>query len=173
MLETTANWTIRRARIQDVVVMHRLINELADAGDMLPRALSDIYENLRDYHVAETEDQVIACCALHICWENLAEVRSLAVQAPNRRRGLGRALVNHALNEAVALGLHQVFTLTLKPEFFEKVGFRRVEMTTLPRKVWGECFHCPKFPDCDEVALVWEQDAEHAPAVATAGRAEG
>ncbi len=156
MTEANEDWLIRKARIQDVVLMHRLINELADQGDMLPRALSDIYENLRDYYVAEMEERMVACCALHICWEDLGEVRSLAVVGTLRRLGLGRALVNRCLAEARELGLARVFTLTLKPEFFERTGFRRVDVSHLPRKVWGECFHCPKFPNCDEVALLHE-----------------
>jgi amino-acid N-acetyltransferase len=166
-------WLIRKATIQDVVVMHQLINELADQGDMLPRALSDIYECLRDYYVAEVEDRVVGCCALHICWEDLAEVRSLAVIKALQRRGLGRAIVNRCLEEARELGLAKVFTLTLKPEFFERIGFGRVDVGQLPRKVWGECFHCPKFPNCDEVALLHRVDAEARTNTATAGRAGG
>jgi amino-acid N-acetyltransferase len=147
---------LRKATIGDVPHVHRLVNSLADKGDMLPRALSDIYENLRDYNVIEDDGRVIACCALHICWENLAEVRSLAVEAPYQRRGLGRALVAQCLSEARGLGVSTLFALTLRPDFFESCGFRRVEVSALPRKVWGECFHCPKFPNCDEIALVYE-----------------
>jgi amino-acid N-acetyltransferase len=147
---------LRKATIGDVTHVHRLVNSLAEKGDMLPRALSDIYENLRDYYVIEDDGRVIACCALHICWENLAEVRSLAVEAAYQRRGLGRALVGQCLSEARALGVSTLFALTLRPDFFERLGFHRVEVSELPRKVWGECFHCPKFPNCDEVALVYE-----------------
>lgn len=147
---------LRKATIGDVPNVHRLINTLADRGDMLPRALSDIYENLRDYYVIENGGRVVACCALHICWEDLAEVRSLAVEEEYRRQGLGRALVTQCIAEARSLGVRTLFALTLRPAFFEYCGFRRVDVAALPRKVWGECFHCPKFPNCDEVALVYD-----------------
>ncbi len=149
---------IRKATIKDVVHVQRMINALAEKGEMLPRALSELYENLRDYYVVEHNGRVIACCSLHITWEDLAEIRSLAVDSEHRNRGLGQALVACCLAEARELGLARVFTLTLRPSFFEQCGFRRVDMATLPRKVWGECFHCPKFPNCDEVALVYELD---------------
>ncbi|MHB9090241.1 MAG: N-acetyltransferase [Chloroflexota bacterium] len=148
--------SIRKATIADVPTVHRLINGLADSGAMLPRALSDLYENLRDYYVVEQGGQVIGCCALHICWEDLAEVRSLAVDSDSQGRGLGRALVQQCLREARELKVGRVFTLTLKPAFFEACGFSRTDVASLPRKIWGECFHCPKFPNCDEVALVHE-----------------
>lgn len=151
-----------------MVAMHRLINELAEQGDMLPRALSEMYENLRDYYVVEAEGQLVACCALHICWDDLAEVRSLAVDEQVRMRGLGRALVDRCLAEAADLGLGQVFTLTLQPQFFERLGFRRVDVGNLPRKIWGECFRCPKFPNCDEVALVRSPGETHLAAAAVA-----
>lgn len=147
--------TIRKATIPDVTHVHRLVNVLADNGDMLPRALSDIYECLRDYYVVEREGRIVACCALHVCWEDLAEIRSLAVEDDWRGHGIGRALVNRCLDESRELGLATVFALTLRPEFFERCGFQREDMAALPRKVWGECFHCPKFPNCDEVALVY------------------
>ena len=158
---------IRKATIADVVTVHRLVNGLAETGVMLPRALSDLYENLRDYYVVEESGRVTGCCSLHICWEDLAEVRSLAVEADSQGRGLGRALVQQCLLEARELRVGMIFTLTLKPAFFETCGFRRVEMATLPRKVWGECFHCPKFPNCDETALVHEIDIAAASPVAS------
>lgn len=170
--EVTHTDKIRKATIGDVVHLHGMINSLAEKGEMLPRALSDLYENLRDYYVVECEGRVIACCSLHIMWEDLAEIRSLAVETKHRKRGLGQALVARCLAEARELGLACVFTLTLRPGFFEQCGFRRVDMATLPRKVWGECFHCPKFPNCDEVALVYElNQASPAADSATAGAA--
>jgi len=159
---TNAPYAIRRAVIKDVVLMHRLINHLADQGDMLPRALSELYENLRDYYVVEDEGRLVGCVALHICWEDLAEVRSLAVEEAYQGHGLGQVLVQQCLDEAQQLGLGLVFTLTLRPTFFERCGFRRVDVTNLPRKVWGECFRCPKYPNCDEVALVYGTSAGQA-----------
>jgi amino-acid N-acetyltransferase len=122
---------------------------------MLARPLSEIYENLRDYFVVRNRSKkVVACVALHIAWSDIAEVKSLAVASKNQKRGLGAGLVGACIEDARELGIPEVFCLTYKPSFFEKMGFNRVEKMTLPRKVWTECFHCPKFPDCDEVALV-------------------
>jgi len=147
---------VTKARIDDVPQMHKLINDFANRGDMLPRALSQIYENLRDYFVLREGDQVIGCAALHVNWQDLAEVRSLAVDERYQRAGLGATLVNACIDEARGLGLPQVFTLTRQPGFFQKQGFALVDRSRLPHQVWAECYYCPKFPDCDEVALMRE-----------------
>jgi amino-acid N-acetyltransferase len=124
---------------------------------MLPRALSGLYENLRDYFVIrDTGGNVIGCVALHISWEDVAEVRSLAVSMARQYKGIGSRLVKACLDEARVLGIPTVFCLTYKPEFFEKMEFKTVDKMELPRKVWSECFHCPKFPDCDEVAMIYK-----------------
>jgi amino-acid N-acetyltransferase len=146
----------RKARIGDVPSMHRLINDQAEAGMMLPRSLSELYENLRDFWVAEREGEVVACCALHVNWADLAELRSLAVEKQHRRQGIGKMMVNACLAEAREMGISRVYALTREPEFFAACGFVSIEMAELPRKVWGECIKCPKFPDCDEVALVFD-----------------
>jgi len=146
----------RKARIADVVTMHRLINDHAEAGAMLARPLSELYENLRDFWVVEESGRVVACCALHINWADLAEIRSLAVEKGFQRQGLGRVLVNACIDEAKAMGIQRVYALTREPEFFERVGFDRIGVSELPRKVWGECIRCPKFPECDEVAMVYD-----------------
>lgn len=146
----------RKARIGDVPAMHRLINEHAEAGVMLGRPLSELYENLRDFWVIEEEGITVACCALHINWADLAEVRSLAVDKRFRRRGLGSALVTACIAEAKEMGLGRVYALTREASFFESLGFTRIGVNELPRKVWGECIRCPKFPECDEVAVVFD-----------------
>lgn len=146
---------IRKARMGDVKTIQKLIAEYARKGDMLPRSLSEIYENLRDYFVFEAEaGEVIGSGAVHIMWEDLAEVRSLAVREDSMRRGVGTKLVEACVSEAILLGITRVFALTYKPEFFEKLGFRRVDKSELPQKIWSDCVKCSKFPDCDEVALV-------------------
>lgn len=144
----------RKARIADVPRMHRLVNEHAEEGLMLARSLSELYENLRDFWVVEEDGSVVACCALHVNWADLAEVRSLAVDRQCRRRGIGAILVRRSLAEAEEMGITRIFALTREPVFFERCGFSRIEMSELPRKVWGECIRCPKFPECDEVAMV-------------------
>ena len=148
--------SIEKARIGDVEEMHRLINYFADKDEMLPRPLSEIYENLRDYFVIRGGDggRVVACAALHVMWSDLAEVKSVAVTEAGQRSGIGTRLVDACLAEAREIGLPTVFCLTYKPAFFEKFGFVQVDKMELPRKVWTECYHCSKFPDCDEVAMV-------------------
>ena len=139
----------------DVKGIHGLIAEYAKKGDMLPRSLTDIYENLRDYFVFLGDDgELVGSAAIHIMWEDLAEVRSLAVREGKMRRGVGTQLVESCISEAIVLGIGRVFALTYKPEFFEKLGFHIVDKAELPQKIWTDCLKCSKFPDCDEVALV-------------------
>ena len=139
----------------DVKGIHSLIAEYAKKGDMLPRSLTDIYENLRDYFVFLGDDgELVGSAAIHIMWEDLAEVRSLAVREGKMRRGVGTQLVESCISEAIMLGIARVFALTYKPEFFEKLGFHVVDKAELPQKIWADCLKCSKFPDCDEVALV-------------------
>lgn len=146
---------IDKARIGDVPQIHKLINSFASRGDMLARPLSEIYENIRDYFVVRQGKKIIACAALHVSWSDLAEVKALAVAASNQKKGLGARLVASCVKEAGELDIPIIFCLTYQPVFFEKLGFTRVDKMKLPKKVWTECFHCPKFPDCDEVALYY------------------
>ena len=145
---------VEKARIADVPQMHRLINYFADRGEMLPRPMSEIYENIRDFFVVRDSDQMIACVSLHVSWADLAEVKALSVTEAHQGQRIGAELVKACLEEARELGIETVFCLTYKPAFFEKFGFHQVEMSELPRKVWGECLRCPKFPNCDEVGLM-------------------
>ena len=147
--------SIEKARIRDAATIHQLINYFADKGEMLPRALSQIYENIRDYFVIRQGERVIACAALHVTWEDLAEVKSVAVAEDSQKQGVGAQLVEACLGEAKELGIPTVFCLTYQPAFFESCGFSQVDKMELPRKVWGECYLCPKFPNCDEVALIY------------------
>jgi len=135
--------------------MHQLINYFADKGEMLARSLSEIYENIRDYFVVRQGERVIACAALHVSWSDLSEIKSLAVAEDSQEQGIGAQLVEACLKEARELGIPTVFCLTYKPAFFKKLGFSQLDKMELPRKVWGECYRCPKFPDCDEVALIY------------------
>jgi len=146
---------VEKARINDVTQMHKLINYFADRDEMLARSLSEIYENIRDYFVVREGERVIACAALHVSWSDLAEIKSLAVAEDSQEQGIGAQLVEACLREAKELGIITAFCLTYKPGFFEQCGFSQVEKTELPHKVWGECYRCPKFPNCDEVALIY------------------
>ena len=149
-----ADIKVDRARVSDANSMHRMISHFADKGEMLPRALSEIYEDIRDYFVVREESQVVACAALHVTWDDLAEIRSLAVYEKEQNQRIGSLLVKACLEEAKELGIPKVFCLVRKPAFFEKHGFQLIDKTELPHKVWAECYRCPKFPDCDEVALI-------------------
>ncbi len=147
---------VEKARISDATQMHKLINYFADKGEMLARPLSEIYENIRDYFVVKESERVIACAALHVNWSDLAEIKSLAVAEDSQRQGTGDRLIAACLREAKELDIPTVFCLTYKPAFFENVGFAQLDKLELPRKVWTECYRCPKFPDCDEVALIYQ-----------------
>ena len=145
---------VEKARVSDANSMHRMISYFADKGEMLPRALSDIYEGIREYFVVKEGDQVVACVALHVTWVDLAEIRSLAVAEQEQNQRIGSLLIQACLKEAKELGIPKVFCLVSKPAFFEKHGFQLIDKTELPQKVWAECYRCPKFPNCDEVALI-------------------
>ena len=153
---TNEHIRIDKATMAEAPQIQGLVSSFANIGEMLPRPLSEIYEHLRDFLVVREEQQVVACAALHIMWEDLAEIRSLAVMEGNQEQGVGLLLVNACLTEARRLGIRTVFALTQQPAFFEKAGFHQADVMSLPRKVWGECFRCPKFPQCDETAMVIE-----------------
>lgn len=144
----------RPATLADAPAIQRLVNARAKEGLMLPRALSEIYEHIRDFLVCEVDGRVAGCVALSVSWADLGEVRSLAVEPALQGRGIGRMLVTACLDEARRMGLPRLFTLTYIPDFFKRLGFGPIEKADLPHKVWGECIKCPHFPDCDEVALI-------------------
>jgi len=144
---------IRRARMTDVEAIHALVKSFGEQGLMLPLAIGDITERLRDFMVAEENGEIVGSVALHVTWGRLVEVRSLAVRRDHQGRDLGRQLVAAAHEDARALGAQEIFVLTYIPSFFEKLGYTRVDREALPHKVWQDCVKCPKFPDCGEVAL--------------------
>ncbi len=145
---------IIKAKIEDVESMHKLINYYANKKEMLPRSLNDLYENIRDFFIVEEKGKIVACCALHIAWGDLAEVKAMAISPRWQRKGLGSALLDKCFEEAVFLGIKKVFALTFKPKFFIKHGFKQVKRESLPHKIWSECINCPLFPDCNEVPMI-------------------
>jgi amino-acid N-acetyltransferase len=145
---------IRKAKIEDIKQIQKLINHFAKLDLMLPRSLNELYENLRDFWVVEEKGRVLGCAGLHISWDDLAEIKSLAVEKSKQGKGLGASLVRAALHEALQLGAKKVFVLTYKPVYFKKFGFKRIKTSELPHKIWAECINCCKFPDCQETALV-------------------
>lgn len=152
---STARYAVRKARISDVRIIHGLLFGSAQKGLLLARSFNQLYGALRDFYVAETPSgEVVGCCALSICWEDLGEIRSLVVDEDHRRMGIGAALARACLDEARKLGLKRVFALTYEADFFAALGFALVEKDVLPQKVWTDCINCPKFPDCDEIAML-------------------
>lgn len=147
---------IRKAKISDVEEIHQLISHYAAEGQMLARARTTLYEGIREFSVVEVEGKVAAVGSLHVLWNDLAEIRALAVAPAYIRKGLGKALVETFLQEARELELPRVFALTYTPEFFAKCGFRLIDKEDLPQKVWKECVNCPQFPNCEESAVILE-----------------
>jgi amino-acid N-acetyltransferase len=149
---------IRKAGVHDINAIHKLLQAFAEEGQLLPRPLSGLYDHLRDFFVyaPSTEQSLVGCCALQVCWEDLAEIRSLAVVRARWGQGIGGRLLTAALEEARTMQIKKVFTLTYRPGFFEKFGFRTIDRSALPLKIWGDCILCVKFPDCDEIAMVKE-----------------
>ncbi len=144
----------RKPKFTDVIAMQELININADLGLMLPRSRNAIYETLRDFTVAEQDGELIGVGALHIIWDEMAEIRALAIAPDAKKQGIGRQIVGLLVDEAKDLGVKQVFALTYQPGFFTKCGFTEVPKENLPHKVWKECINCPKFPNCDETAMI-------------------
>ncbi len=145
---------IRKAKIADLKQVHSLINDFAKREQMIPRSLNELYETLRDFVVCEINGDVRGVCALHIMWEDLAEIRSLAVDKEFQQSGIGKKLVKECLKEARALGIKRIFALTYHPAFFKKLGFSDTDKSSLPQKIWGDCLRCHRFPDCDENAVI-------------------
>lgn len=148
----------RKAKITDVEQIHGLLTYYAAEGLMLARPRAKLYESIREFSVAEKGGVILGAGSLHIIWEDLAEVRALAVAPKYKNKGIGRTLVNIFLEEARNLEIPKLFTLTYQPGFFTKCGFTLVSRDVLPHKVWKECIDCPKFPKCDENALVIDLD---------------
>ena len=152
---------IRTARMEDVKNIHTLINSFAGDGLLLNRSISSLYDKLRDFRVYTDDDNnLLGVCALQITWDNLAEVRSLAVKKEFQGKGIGAELVRSCLDEAEKFGIERIFTLTYQPGFFQKLGFDQIDKKELPHKIWSDCIHCHKFPDCDEDALMYVKRKE-------------
>jgi amino-acid N-acetyltransferase len=148
---------IRKANLSDVKAIQKLINGYAEERRMLSRSLNHLYEHIREFFVYEDEaGEIKGCCASHITWDNLAEIKALAVSKDAGQKGVGRMLVEKCIEDSKAIGVSQIFALTYVDGFFVKLGFKIINRDDLPHKVWRECIHCPKFPDCDEIAVIKE-----------------
>ena len=151
---------IRKATIQDVKTVHELLHEYGKKEELLARPLSELYDHVRDFSlfVEDNQTTVLGCCALQFCWEDLAEIRSLAVHPDHLGKKIGTALTRATLSEAREFNIKKVFTLTYKPEFFKNFGFIEIDRSELPLKIWSDCIICVKFPDCDETAMMKEME---------------
>ena len=148
---------IRQTTIKDIKKIHKLLQYYGNSGELLSRPLSELYDHIRDFKVYvddKDNSKIIGCCALQFCWEDLAEIRSLAVHPDYFKKTIGSQLVQASLLEAKAFHIKKVFTLTYKPDFFQKFSFVIIDRSDLPLKIWADCITCVKFPDCDETALV-------------------
>lgn len=148
---------IRKATIKDIRAIHSLLQIYGESGELLARPLSELYDHVRDFYVyAGPEGDVAGCCALQFCWEDLAEIRSLAVHPDHLGKQIGTRLAETAIQEAADYKIEKLFTLTYKPDFFIQFDFKRVDRSLLPLKIWSDCMICVKFPDCDEIAMMRE-----------------
>ena len=143
----------RKATLGDAEQIYELANYYAELGEMLRRARHHIYENIRDFIVAEDQGIVVGMGALHVMWEDLAEVRTLAVRDGYRRKGIGSKIVATLIEDGALLGVRKYFALTYQPGFFGACGFQMEDKNNMPQKVWMECIDCPKFPNCDEICM--------------------
>lgn len=151
---------IRKATIKDIKAIHALLQQYGRKGELLPRPLSVLYDHVRDFsvYVDDKDARILGCCALQFCWEDLAEIRSLAVHPDYLRKRIGSKLVESVLSEANSFNILKVFALTYRPGFFERFGFHRIDRSELPLKIWADCIVCIKFPDCDEIAMMKKMD---------------
>ncbi|MCL2122297.1 MAG: N-acetyltransferase [Clostridiales bacterium] len=143
----------RKANLYDAEEIYVLANYYAEKGEMLSRSRHQIFENIRDFIIAEDAGRVVAMGALHVMWNDLAEIRTVAVDENYKRKGIGYRIVSDLMSEAADLGIKKVFALTYQPEFFSACGFIREDKENMPQKVWLECINCPKFPNCDEICM--------------------
>lgn len=142
------------ATIKDIPKIQKILEHYANQGLLLPRSLSDLYESIRDFVIYEEGSKIIGTSALHVCWEDLGEIRSLAVIPERTKKGIGGSLVNYCETEARRLGLQKTFTLTYQESFFTKLGYQKIDKDSLPHKIWRDCLQCVKFPNCDEIAMI-------------------
>jgi len=145
---------VRKAAIRDIQPILGLVNSYAAEALMLERTEFDLSENIRDFSVAVDGEKIVGCGALHFYTPTMAEIRSLAVAKPASGAGIGRSIVTALEQEACENALEAIFAFTYVTGFFARLGFLEVERGELPLKVWKDCLRCPKFHQCDEVAVL-------------------
>ena len=146
--------SVRNAYMRDTKAILALINAYAAKGIMLPRTEFEMSENIRDFAVAYSNEQLVGCGALHFYSPKIAEVRSLAVDPGWKGHGIGRLIMEALEREARAHGLQSIFAFTYVDLFFTRMGYHLVDRGDLPLKAWKDCLRCPKFQACDEIAVL-------------------
>ena len=146
---------IEPATLRDMDSVHELVTSFANRNEMLHRPLSELYENFRDYFVVKDEGRVVACGSVHVVWNDLAEIKAVGVREEYQSQGWGKRMIAQCMEAAREMGIATVFVLTHKTGYYDQLGFEEINVTSLPRKVWGECLRCPKFPNCNEIAMVY------------------
>jgi amino-acid N-acetyltransferase len=144
----------RNATLPDVRQIHAIVQPYAAEGTLLPRAIPELCENIRDFVVAEENGEIVGCGALHLYGMHLAEIRSIAVNPKAKKKGAGRLLVEALLREAERHNVTCVCLFTRIPDFFSHMGFRTATREELPDKIYKDCLHCPNLYACDEIAMV-------------------
>jgi amino-acid N-acetyltransferase len=129
---------VRRARTSDVRPIRRLVDTYAQGRRLLSKATVTLYEDVQEFFVAERAGEVVGCGALHVLWEDLAEVRTLAVDPQAQGAGVGHQVLLTLLDQARALGISRVFCLTFETEFFGRHGFVEIEGTPVPHDVFEQ-----------------------------------
>ncbi len=152
---------IRKAKLQEVPEIYRLLAECAGQWNVLPRSLAELYSLVRDYFVCREDGAggILGVAALHVFWEDLGEIRSVMVTPDRQGQGIGSRLVQSCIEEAQTLGLKQIFVLTDCLDFFRRLGFKEFPREQLHPRIWADCVKCLKFPHCDEVPMVLELSA--------------
>ena len=145
---------LRNALVGDAKAIQKLVNRYASLGELLPLSINEVYEKILEFNIWAEQRSITGCCAMHPVWEDLSEIRSLAVYEEHRGKGIGRKLVENSIIKAKKMGFKRVFTLTYKTDFFSYLGFTVIEKEALPKKIWADCLKCIKFPECDEIALI-------------------
>ncbi|WP_457607646.1 N-acetyltransferase [Nitratifractor sp.] len=145
------------ATLQDIPAMQELVRSEVKEGVILPRSDDEVATNIRSYHLAKEEDELLGYAALHIHSPRIAEIRSLIVAPVHRGRSVGKGLIESALREAKELGVDEVLALTYLPDFFRHMGFEEIPKESIPEhKIWADCIKCIHFPNCHETSLIYK-----------------
>ena len=132
---------IRPARTSDIKAIRAIIDEYAASRRLLTKETVTLYESVQEFTVAESAGKIVGCGAVHVLWEDLAEVRSVAVDAGVRGQGVGHSILEVLIKRAAEIGVKRIFCLTFETEFFGRHGFEEIEGTPVSPDVYSELLH--------------------------------